>query len=254
MKIGIVIVNYREDRKTNKLVSRFNSLKSCGRKIEVIVVDNNQNNVGFAAGANKGIKRAIAKGVEKVLLINPDVRIRNFEDLIRLGELSEIEGPVLKFKRNNEWVYDFGGKVNWVIGRTCHREKDRCTNSGLEDSCIDYISGAVMAIRSIVFEKIGLFDERFFLYFEDVDFCLRARAAGFKLAVNPLVVVEHQIAEHKFSKTNLKFALAWESNKKFIFKWIWPGFWPLAVGYLFLLKVKRSLRNKILAPKNQMAA
>lgn len=225
MKLSIVIVNFQSDKKVKKLVKEV-------RGVGVVkVVDNNKNNVGFAAGANIGIREALKNGVEKILLVNPDTKLERLGWLGRLGELGDVESPVVKFKRRGKWIYDFGGRVNWILGRTKHIELSSM-NYELCKNKIDYVSGACMVVDRKVFEKIGLFDERFFLYFEDVDFCLRAKKAGFTVRINPKIVVEHQIAEHRFSKNFRKFELAWESNFKFVLKWVWPGFWPLALGYL----------------------
>lgn len=180
--------------------------------VETLIVDNNKINRGFAKGANLGIKKALVKGATKILLINPDVDITK-EEISKLAENNaDIVSPVLKFERNGKTVLDYGGKVNWLLGRTTHNENKR--------GKIDYVSGACILISSKVFEKIGLFDEKFFMYFEDVDFCLRAKAAGFNVSVDKNIVVDHQISEHKYSEDNLKKSYVLASNKYFMQKWL----------------------------------
>jgi GT2 family glycosyltransferase len=249
-KIAVVIVEYEAKKQVSRLVRQLRKMgpppsaigRDYGEVKEIIVIDNNKNNVGFAAGVNKGIKKALKNGAEKILIINPDIRLGGLERLERLGD---VEGAVLKFRRGSETVYDFGGKVNWWLGRCTHLE----ISQGLpllskeRPFKADYVSGAFMVVDRKVFEKIGLFDERFFLYFEDVDFCLRAKEAGFKVTVNPKIIIEHQIEEHRFSYDDFKFNLALKSNRKFIFKWINPIFWPVATGYLGCLRILRNLRK-----------
>jgi len=102
---------------------------------------------------------------------------------------------------------------------------------------IDYISGCAMMIRRRVFEKIGLFDERYFLYFEDADFCLRAKKAGFRIAVESKSIIVHQLKEGR----KKPFWQRWETVKSnFIFINRWIGWWrkPLAWGFLLVRGVK----------------
>lgn len=198
--------------------------------LETLVIDNNKINRGFAKAANLGIKKALAKGADKILLINPDVKITK-EQILKLAESGvDIVSPVLKFDRNGGKVLDYGGKVNFVLGRTSHNEN--------KTGIIHFVSGACMLISSAVFQKIGLFDENFFMYFEDVDFCLRAKLAGFKIAVDSDVVVEHAISEHKFSGNSAKKRYILDSNRRFIAKWISAWFQPFAQLYLTALSVR----------------
>lgn len=113
---------------------------------------------------------------------------------------------------------------------------------------LDYVSGCAMLIRRPVLEKIGLFDERFFLYFEDADYCQRAIRAGFKVAVEPKAIVTHHIIE----KEKKPFRQQWEmlkSNYKFINKWLPFYKRPLAYRYWLVLLLwvlfKNILNRKI---------
>lgn len=128
--------------------------------------------------------------------------------------------------------YDHGGKINWLLGRTTHLE---CSNVQMfECSKIDYVSGCAMFIKTEVFKKIGLFNEKYFLYFEDVDFCLRARKAGFNLAVEPKSLVFHRLVETNekpfWQRTELM-----KSHLKFINDHI--SFLCRPIAYLYWLMV-----------------
>lgn len=203
-KIIPVVVNYYSRKKISGAV----------------VVDNTQNNRGFAKAVNIGIKKALKMGAEKIILINPDIEINQKEIIALAATDADITGPVLL----SNGVYDYGGKVNWVIGRTYHlRDSGRGQN--------DYLSGACMVVDKKVFEKIGFFDERFFMYFEDADFCLRAKQAGFSIKINPSVIIKHHLTKNK-QKNNYVL----ESNKKFVDKWIKWYFKPVAYLYLWILQ------------------
>jgi len=255
-KVFIVIVSFNNRR---DILECLESLKD--ERIEVIVVDNkssdgsieavkskfkqikileNKKNIGFAAASNKGIRYALREKADYVLLLNPDTIVeKNFPSVL-LKKKADIISPVIKFKRKGEWVYDFGGRVNFLIGRTRHLEK-KSLNTPL--SPIDYVSGCCILIRRKVFEKIGFLDERYFLFFEDVDFCLRARKAGFRVALEPESVILHKLSEGKAKSLQQIYHLL-SSNLIFVNRWIPVCRRPLAYLYLFALSLK-ILLNRI---------
>lgn len=211
-KIKAVIVKYMNP------VKKING-------IETVIVDNSppKENLGFAKAVNIGVKKAISFGATKVLLLNPDIKINKKQILQLAKNQADIVSPVLK----SNGVCDYGGKVNWWIGRTHH---EKIASSPAPRNDISYVSGACMMIDKKVFEKIGFFDERFFMYFEDVDFCLRAKQAGFKISINTKITVDHLLTKNK--QKNI-FVL--ESNYKFINKWIRWYYKPFAYIYLLWL-------------------
>ena len=215
---------------TDGSVRKIQKLKIKKQKLKII---KNHKNLGFAAGINVGIRRAINQDADVVLLLNQDTTVaKNFLKPLMENQ-ADITAPVIKFKRAGEWVYDLGGKVNLSLGRTHHLESDKIEDLGK----VDYVSGCAMLIKRPVFEKIGLLDKRFFLYFEDVDFCLRAKKAGFKIAVEPKSVVLHKLIEGKKKPFKQQFHLL-KSNLIFIKHHV--PFWkkPVAVLYWWLLTVK----------------
>jgi len=181
VKVFVIVVDYHGGQ---KLARCLQALKKIAARI--VVIDNNQTNRGFAKAVNLGIKQALQQQATHILLVNQDVVIqKNFLPPL-LKNKADIVAPIIKFKRNNRWVQDWGGQINFLSGTTKHR-----SSSGP----IDYLSGCVVLIKAAVFQKIGLFDERFFLYFEDVDFCLRAQKAGLQIAVEPKSTAVHFLEE-----------------------------------------------------------
>ncbi len=249
-KVFIIVVNFNNKRdilrclhslryeKARIIVvdnkSSDDSLKSIKSKFKQVKVIKNDRNLGFAAASNIGIKYALKKKAEYVLLLNPDTIVeKNFLSTL-LKKKADIVAPVIKFKRNGDWVYDFGGRVNFLIGRTTHLEKDIL---GKKSFPVDYVSGCCMLIKKNVFEKIGLLDEKYFLFFEDVDFCLRARESSLKVKVTSKAVIFHDLSEGKGKPLSYYFAML-RSNYIFINKWIDFYKRPLAYFYLFLLWIK----------------
>ncbi len=247
----IVIVDFNKGEDLGKLVENLKREKVSGWEINFKIINNNKNNFGFAKGVNIGIRYALQNNADKVLLLNPDVMIEKGFIQIFINNPADIVSPVIKFKRDNNWVYDFGGKVDWRWGRTSHFES---TNQLINQSTnypIDYLSGCCMLIKRKVFEKIGLLDEKFFLYFEDADFCLRAKQAGFKIRVEPKSVITHQLVEGNQRSSFKKYHLL-RSNFIFINKYL--GIRRI-LGYLYLLglTVKMVMDNFLHHPRSPSA-
>jgi GT2 family glycosyltransferase len=198
--VAVVVVNW------NGLEDTQRCLDSLGRldypAIGVIVVDNgstdgsaarlaaiagvelvrSDRNLGFAGGANLGIRRGLAAGAAYVWLLNNDTEVEpgTLSALVEEAEVDPrigIVGGVLP----EAWG---GGRINQWTGVV-----RPVTDPGERP---DYIAGTCMLVRREVFERIGLFDEAFFFYYEDADLCRRARAAGWQLAVAPDARVEHE--------------------------------------------------------------
>lgn len=282
----IIILNFNSQK---DIIPCFKSLIKAYPKIKIIIVDNsstdgsikilkklqaqylelrtifNKKNFGFAKAINKGIKLAIKQGAEAVLLLNPDtLPDRGFLEPL-LANPADVVGPIIKFKRNGEWVYDFGGKVNWWIGRTTHREMDnrewiisklvflRRSLIKMEnfpakrdlaspEKPIDYVSGCAMLIRRQVFKKIGFLNEKYFLFFEDADFCLRAKKAGFKVALETKSIIFHKLSEGKAKSLKQMYHLI-RSNLIFVNTWLPFYRRPIAYFYLSALSFKMLLNR-----------
>lgn len=217
MKVGVVILNYKVKDLTVKCINSVK--KSTFGNAEIIVVDNNsedclveemkdfpdvifisnKENLGYCGGNNVGIKKALADGSEIVLILNADTTIGSLtiEKLVAVVEKEDVgvAGPKILFG-DKKILWYAGGIFDCdnVLGK--HRGVDE-TDRGqydLEEET-DYISGAAMMIKKEVFEKIGFFDERYFLYYEDSDFCFRAKRAGFNLIYVPKAEVYHENAK-----------------------------------------------------------
>ncbi|MGB9706819.1 MAG: glycosyltransferase family 2 protein [Microgenomates group bacterium] len=224
----IIVDNSIKSQKSKDFGDLSRVVKSQNYNLKLKIIKNKKN-LGFAGGVNVGIRYALKNKAEAVLLLNQDTEVKKNFLLPLLRNPTDIVGPVIKFKREGKWVYDFGGKVNWWLGRTSHRE---VSSIKYQVSSIDYVSGCAMLIRRPVLEKIGLFDERYFLYFEDVDFCLRAKKAGFKVAIEPKSMIIHRIKEGRKKPLWQRWE-AVKSNLIFINRWIlW---WRRPIAWAFWL-------------------
>jgi len=155
-------------------------------------------NLGFAGGANVGIRRTLAAGADFVLLLNNDATVEP-------GCLGEL----LAVARSRERVAAVGAKVLaaddpgrlWsAYGRLTYRaalvdvvghgERDGPRFASVEE--VDWVPGCAMLLTRPALEEVGLLDERFFAYHEDVDWCASARARGLRVLFAPAARVLHR--------------------------------------------------------------
>ncbi len=157
-------------------------------------------NGGFAAGNNVGIR---ATDAEVRVLLNSDTIVRDgaLRSLIdAAGDGAGLVGPRLEWPDGERQISTFrfrtpltelisAGRLGWLgrrlVGHVVAREVHRACDD------LDWTSFACVAIRDDVTRSIGLLDERYFMYFEDMDFCRRAKAAGFRVAHEPGARVVH---------------------------------------------------------------
>jgi len=153
-------------------------------------------NGGFGAGNNLAIRHAFAQGraPDYVLCLNPDTEVRpgGVLELVRFMEQhpqAGLAGSRFEHVDGSEWPIAFrfpsvfseveGGCVLGVVSRLLSGHAV-ARQMGPEPAQVDWLPGAAMLIRRSVLERIGGFDESYFLYFEETDLCKRARAAGFE--------------------------------------------------------------------------
>ncbi|MEK7550055.1 MAG: glycosyltransferase family 2 protein [Patescibacteria group bacterium] len=170
--------------------SQDESFEQAQRAFPKFVYLKNNQNKGFSGGMNTGIRYALEAGIPWVWLFNYDALAE--KDALTLllagaagNSSARLLSPVVLNEKKEEWFS--GGRINYLRMRAEHtpslREKTPYRS--------EYLSGCALLIHREVFEKIGFLDEDFFLYYEDVDFSLRARKAGFSCLVVPESRVTH---------------------------------------------------------------
>jgi len=202
-KVFIIVLHYQNWDDTNKCLD---SLKKIDYdNFEIMVIDNDKENRGFAKGNNIGIKQALEKRADYILLLNNDTIVDPdfLKKLVEAGKNNEkagILGPTI-YEYGTNKIHFAGGKINWLYTKGIHEKNSKLKTQN--SKLVDYITGACMLIKREVIEKIGLMDENYFLYFEDADWCLRARRAGYKCVVVPTSKIWHKVSssakENSFS-------------------------------------------------------
>ncbi len=260
--IGVIIVTFNNER---DIVACLTSLLAATEKImtSIIVIDNassdttvsciskiftkkqltlipNSRNIGFAKAVNQGIKLLTKQGVQKILFLNPDT-IVDVKFLIHLLQSqNDLVSPVISFKKGNTLYYDIGGRVNWLLGRQYNLLMNHRPRKS-SNEVLDYLSGSCLLVDKKVFKKVGLFNEKYFLYFEDVDFCLRAKKAGFRMGVVADAIIFHAVSASSNAMPKLKRNNLIKSNLRFISGHVPYFFRPIAYVYLLLLSIKMAV-------------
>lgn len=227
-KVAIVIVNWNRARDTISCLSSVKKLNRRLSNVSVVVVDNGSDgdasiirrshpwvtvlemgkNLGFAGGTNRGIRFALDHKSDIVWLLNNDTLVDSHAlSLLHIFDdpHAGVAGSKIYFAKGHEFhrdrypeeerghvIWYAGGIIDWKNMYASHRgvdEVDHGQYNMIEET--PFVTGCSMMIRRDVFTTIGLFDEHYFMYLEDVDFCLRAFRAGFKILYVPTSIVWH---------------------------------------------------------------
>jgi GT2 family glycosyltransferase len=143
-------------------------------------------NLGYGGGNNRGIAAARELGVDAVLVINNDVVLERNTIALLAAALQELPaagvvGPRVLYKQERSRLWAAGGELTYRQNLTTllgHGQADGPRHQ--VNRAVAYVPGCTMLVRTEVFDRSGLFDERYFMYTEDVDFCVRAAKAGFR--------------------------------------------------------------------------
>jgi GT2 family glycosyltransferase len=184
--------------------SRDGSLESAKNRFSRAHFVLNSENLGFAAGMNVGIRFALSKGAEYVWILNNDAECdRNaLSELVyaaQSSERSELYSPRILTPEGVEWFT--AGRIDYVRMRAEHIRAAASGKTGNPYST-GYLSGCALFMPRKVIEKVGLFDEAYFLYYEDADYSVRAAKKGVERLVVPKASVIHaEISSENPEKT-----------------------------------------------------
>lgn len=160
----------------------------------VLRLDDNQ---GYAGGTNIGVAQTLADGADYILLLNNDVLVPPDAPgaLVAAAEADPriaAVGPKVYYADEPQRLQSAGGTIDWRTMRsrlTGEGEWERgqydCPRS------VDFVSGCAMLIRAQAWRTVGEFDPAYFLYYEEVDWCLRAQQASWKVIYIPWTAVWH---------------------------------------------------------------
>lgn len=232
---------------------------AAGDKHARVVVLRTGSNGGFAFGNNVGLRYVLARGdAEYVWLLNNDTVV-DPGSLSALVDAAEADpglgmvGAKLLFYDEPDCMQAAGGGTlaHWngstrLVGEGA-RDTDRCDGS-VEP---EYVHGASLLVRTSLLREVGLMDETYFMYSEEVDWCLRARRAGWKLGYAPAARVWHK--DGRASAASPSYVRDFHSlrSRLILVRKFYPGFLPLALVHsvyqCVLPKVVRRQPNRLRA-------
>ncbi len=227
-KTALILVNWNSFEYTNQCLV---SLNNCIQNFEVIVVDNGStdgsgkelkaqhrhitllqsaSNLGFAGGNNVGINYAIDQSFEYIMLLNNDTFVEpDFIDVLvnymdKHPEVGIIQ-PKIYCHHDRTLIWDGGSYFNPIFTLPYTPgalKKERASHNQLKG--IDWVTGCAFFTRASILKKSGLLNEKFFIYFEDVDLSFRIKKLGYQLKYHPKSVVYHIAGMSNKSKSKQK--------------------------------------------------
>lgn len=256
-RVGIIVLNY----------NGMGCLSACLRSLDrleypakdIIIVDNasadgslamaekefphltfvqNEENEGFAKGMNIGMRLAFSRKAEWVWLFNYDAAADRsaLTALIlaaRANPQAGLLSPVIS-ETGSGALWFAKGKIAYARMRTCHippAEKELASKAYPSE----FLTGCALLIKKELVDAIGFLDERFFLYYEDADYSVRATRAGFACLVVPQAKVTH--SEASSARPEKTYFLVY-SGLLFFEKWASPLMRPYLAAYVTMRRAK----------------
>lgn len=273
MKVAVVVPNWNGADMLGKCLS---SLQKQTASADIIVVDNgstdnsieivendfpqvtllkNRKNLGFAGGVNVGIKHAIEAGCDFVALFNNDAIAEPdwLEALLNTIKKDRGLGIVTgKLMRDDKKHFDSTGDFYSTWGLPFPRGRNQKDNGQYEEvQEVFGASGGASLYRVRMLEEIGLFDEKFFAYYEDVDISFRARLAGWKIYYQPKAIAYHSVGA---TSSKLGSFTRYHSIKNFLLLYtknmplkLYVKYFPLFVLQTLRFGLSSTLKGGLLA-------
>lgn len=201
--------------------------------VEVIA---NERNLGFAAGANVGLRHALAQGADYIFFINNDAvadpQLLNHLLAAAAPQVGMV-APKIYYADDPRRIWSVGGMRHPLTGEQTGDARNTVDEGQWQDVAErDFLVGCAILFSRAFLETVGLYDERFFMYYEDADLSLRARDAGFHLLLSPHGHVWHKVAGSSGGgdSPNERYWMA-RSSVLFFHKHIHGWQWLIVVPY-----------------------
>lgn len=218
--VCVVLVNYNGKKYNKACVGSI--LKSiCEESVQIVVVDNAstdgsleelassygthenihliclEENYGFSKANNEGIKWALEQHCQHILLLNNDTEIEPWtigKMVDQQKRTGQIVVPKILYADRRERIWCAGGELSATLKKPKHRGAGEIDQGQFdrEDRCT-FANGCCMLLTEQIIEKLGLLDERFFLYYEDTEYSMRACENGVGISYCGQAVVYHKV-------------------------------------------------------------
>jgi GT2 family glycosyltransferase len=230
VKVLISLINFNGTEDTLSCLNSLNEVEVKDFELNVVVIDNaskeafqtdkqyenfnlkiirSDKNLGFSGGQNLGIRYGLENGMDYFVILNNDVTLDAGFLLELLKTFAKedcgLVSPKIYFAKGHEYhknkyeeeelgrvIWYAGGQMDWKNVLASHRGVDEVDKGQFNElGKTDFASGCCIMIKKEVFTKIGLFDEKYFLYYEDNDLSQRAKKANFEIYYQPKAVIWH---------------------------------------------------------------
>jgi len=208
-KIGFIVVLYKTTSDEKKRLER--EIRQIGlSSISIYWIDNSSNGKGYGAGINEGIQEGLRDDCDLFIAVNPDISLASVTEKKIREVASKFDVWGLGMKQNNTVYY--GGEIDkWRLSGGLIQKK-----SPHQFVAVDFVSGSLIGFSKEVIQTIGLWSEDYFMYYEDVDYCVRAQKAGFQVGIDSTVIYDHFETSQKNKKKGEWIA---KSRGKFFWKY-----------------------------------
>jgi GT2 family glycosyltransferase len=207
-------------------------------------------NRGYAGNNNVGIRMALEQGAAWVFVLNEDTVLAP-DCLARLIEVGEsdarigIVGPIVYHHDEPDVIQSAGGGLTRRWEGFHFGQNERDDGRFREAHPVAWISGCAILVRREVVESVGMIDERFFIYWEETEWCIRAREAGWKILNVPAAKVWHKGVQRRY---NPKPSVTYYSTRNRLLM-LWTRRAPLRAWVAVWVQVARTLVSWSIRPK-----
>jgi len=276
-RTAVLILHYGEASYTHQCIESIRRFEGPPDSYFILVIDNTAaqdfplpdpdplagitlrrtgKNLGYGGGMNFGIRAARQLGADFIFLLNNDVTfgqscLAELRAFLQGNDSAGLVAPLIVHAGDPGRIWATGSRIHRLLGRSrdpFHRRRIRDFPTPVR---VDSLTGCALMVRAEVFERIGLFDENYFAYYEDVDLCRRAKLGGYDAYFYPRVTVRHSVsASSRHQRAIRKLPEYFMIRNRIYFmrknsgRTAWLLFWFFvcleAIGYL----VKNLLRLK----------
>ena len=160
----------------------------------------NETNLGFAAGNNVGLIYCLEQGLANIFMLNNDTVVdhqvlKYLIEAVQEDSRIGIVGPKIYFYDRPDRIWFAGGRLNMLLGQSRHLGFDQTDRQKHETFMeVDFVTGCSLLVRAEVVTRIGLLDPDYYHSHEDLDLCIRAQRAGYRVLFVPQAKVWHKVA------------------------------------------------------------